>query len=115
MKSPITISEKAAQQLNFLLKNAPEGTQGIRLGIKTTGCSGNSYKMDFIKSGESLDQDERFEENGGVIFIPKIYSWMLFGTQIDYITDEIGNARFDFINPNETGRCGCGESFQVKV
>lgn len=109
--SPIKITEKAAEQINALLQDAPDGAAGVRLTIKATGCSGNSYKMEYVDG--AADQDEAFEENGAQIFIPKLYSWMLFGTTIDYITDELGNSRFDFINPNEVGRCGCGESFTV--
>lgn len=111
--APIKITEKAAGQINALLGKAPEGALGVRLTIKATGCSGNSYKMEYVEQGDDLKKDELFSENGAEIFIPKIYSWMLFGMTIDYITDELGNSRFDFINPNEIARCGCGESFQV--
>mgnify|MGYP003824929701 CR=1 FL=1 len=85
---------------------------GLRLSVRTTGCSGNSYAMEYAVDG--LENDDLIENNGAVIYIPKIYSWMLIGMTIDYITDELGNARFDFQNPNETGRCGCGESFHVE-
>lgn len=111
MDSPIKITEKAAEQIQALMKDAPEDAKGVRLTIKATGCSGNSYKMEYVE--DDLSKDEAFSENGAQIYIPKLYAWMLFGTTIDYITDELGNARFDFINPNEVGRCGCGESFQV--
>ncbi len=111
MDSPIRITENAAEQIQVLLKDAPENAHGVRLTIKATGCSGNSYKMEYAEG--DLSKDEAFKENGAEIYIPKLYSWMLFGTTIDYITDELGNSRFDFINPNEVGRCGCGESFQV--
>lgn len=108
----IQITETAAKQIDALLSKAPEGTQGLRLSIKATGCSGNSYKMEYADS--DIGADDLIESNGAKIYIPKIYSWMLIGTTIDYITDELGNARFDFINPNESGRCGCGESFHVE-
>ena len=113
MQVPIQITGKAAVQIQGLLDKAPDGTKGVRLTIKSTGCSGNSYQMEYVGVDDDLSKDEKFEENGASIYIPKIYSWMLFGTEIDYITDELGNTRFDFINPNETSRCGCGESFQV--
>ncbi len=113
MSAPIQITDKAAAQINKLLEKAPKGTIGVRLAIKATGCSGNSYKMEYVNESHELSKDEKFTENDADIYIPKIYSWMLFGTTIDYITDELGNTRFDFINPNEIGRCGCGESFQV--
>ncbi len=108
----IEITDSAAAQIKSLLDRAPEGTQGVRLSIGATGCSGNSYKMEYADKG--LENDDFIESNGASIYVPKIYSWMLIGTTIDYITDELGNARFDFVNPNEVGRCGCGESFQVE-
>lgn len=111
----ITITEKAADQIKVLLGKSPEGSQGVRLSIKATGCSGNSYKMDYIKEGDDSANDDVFEEHGVTLNIPKMYSWMLIGTTVDYIVDELGNARFDFVNPNETARCGCGESFHVDV
>lgn len=113
MISPIKLTDNAAAQINALMTDADEGTPGIRLAIKQTGCSGHSYAMEYIKPEEDLSKDEPFESNGAKIYIPKMHSWMLFGMTIDYITDTLGNARFDFQNPNETGRCGCGESFHV--
>ena len=108
----IQITDSAMAQIKTLLDKAPEGATGLRLSIGATGCSGNSYKMEYAQGDVSTD--DLIEDNGAQIYIPKIYSWMLIGTTIDYITDELGNARFEFINPNETGRCGCGESFQVE-
>lgn len=110
----IIITPGAATQIQNLLDKAPEGTIGLRLAIKSTGCSGNSYQMDYIKPDENAANDDVIESNGVQIAIPKIYSWMLMGMTIDYIKDDLGNERFDFINPNETGRCGCGESFHVE-
>ncbi|MCB1531389.1 MAG: iron-sulfur cluster assembly accessory protein [Alphaproteobacteria bacterium] len=115
MSNPITITDKAASQIKALLAKAPEGSQGLRLTVKPTGCSGNSYAMEYIKPEDDLAGDDVFEQNGAAIYIPKVHSWMLFGMAVDYIVDDLGNARFDFSNPNETGRCGCGESFHVDV
>ena len=112
--NPISITENAAGQIKTLLQSAPPGTQGLRLTIKSTGCSGNSYAMEFVKQGEAVDSDDKFEDHGATLYIPKMHSWMLFGLSVDYIVDGLGNARFDFINPNEKGRCGCGESFHVE-
>ena len=108
----IKITDEAAKQIESLKAKAPDGSQGVRLTVKATGCSGNSYKMEYAEN--KTDGDDFVEDNGAAIFIPKLYSWMLIGTTIDYITDELGNARFDFINPNEISRCGCGESFQIQ-
>ncbi len=113
MDKPIKITEEAAKQINSLMEDAPDGALGVRLNIKTTGCSGNSYDMEYVRADDDLSKDELFEDNGATIYIPKLYSWMLFGMSIDYITDDLGNSRFDFKNPNETGRCGCGESFTI--
>lgn len=115
MKQPITITDKAAAHMKKLLAKAPEGAKGLRLNVKPTGCSGNSYEMEYIKASDTTDGDDVFEHNDASIYIPKIHSWMLFGMTVDFIEDELGNARFDFINPNESGRCGCGESFHVDV
>ena len=114
-QNPITITDKAAEQIQTLLGKAPEGAKGVRLNVKPTGCSGNSYAMEYIKPEDAIEGDDVFEENGAAIYIPKMHSWMLFGMTVDYIVDELGNARFDFVNPNESGRCGCGESFHVDV
>ena len=111
----ITITEKAANHIKDLMNNAPDGAKGVRLSIKSTGCSGNSYKMDYISENDDISGDDVFNEHGVTLNIPKIYSWMLIGTTVDYIVDELGNSRFDFVNPNETARCGCGESFHVDV
>jgi iron-sulfur cluster assembly protein len=112
--TPITITEKAAAQIKNLMEKAPEGSPGLRLNIKQTGCSGNSYAMEYIKAGDNLAGDDPFSSGDATLYIPKMHSWMLFGMSVDYITDNLGNSRFDFINPNETGRCGCGESFVVE-
>ena len=114
MISPITITDNAARQIAALMQDAPDNTLGVKLAIKQTGCSGHSYAMDYIAQGDDLSKDEPFEHNGATLYIPKLHSWMLFGMTVDYITDDLGNARFDFINPNEAGRCGCGESFHVE-
>ncbi len=111
----ITITQNAAKQIQSLLDKAPKGCAGVRLSIRATGCSGNSYKMDYISDGDDVSGDDVFVQDGVQLFIPKIYSWMLIGTVIDYAVDELGNARFTFEIPNEAGRCGCGESFHVNA
>lgn len=109
----INLTDKAAAQLEKLMANAPEGSQGVRLNVVPRGCSGNSYQMEYIKAGETMGEDDIFTQGSAALYIPKIHSWMLFGITIDYAEDEMGNAKFRFKNPNEKGRCGCGESFYV--
>lgn len=109
----IKITPGAAGQIASLMEKAPEDVSGLRLSIRSTGCSGHSYKMEYVKAGDEGAGDDLIESGGVRINIPKMFSWMLIGMTIDYVTDSLGNSRFDFVNPNETGRCGCGESFHV--
>lgn len=89
---------------------AKEGAIGLRLNIKETGCSGNKYKMEYVMEADA--GDDRFDKNGAVLFVPKTVSWMLAGMTVGFKKDRMGED-FTFDNPNEIGRCGCGESFQV--
>ena len=91
---------------------AKDGALGLRLRIKSTGCSGHSYVMEHAMA-EDLVADDRIEQDGAVLYIPKMNSWMMIGMEIGYEEDRMG-AGFTFTNPNETSRCGCGESFSVE-
>ena len=110
MNSPITMTTEAVKQIKAKTALNDEAI-GLRLEIATTGCSGNSYKMEHV-SEEDLIKDEKFEVDGAVLYIAKIHSWMLFGMEIDYEDGQLSSG-FTFNNPNESGRCGCGESFTV--
>ena len=106
---PIKINDDAVAMIKARMAENPEA-KGLRLTIKTTGCSGNSYQM-----GYAMDEDagdDRFEKDGAVLYVPKTNSWMLFGMEIGYKEDVLESG-FTFSNPNETGRCGCGESFSI--
>ena len=107
---PITITSDAVNAIKSKV-SGKDGAKGLRLTIKSTGCSGHSYNMDFAMD-ENLDADDKFEKDGAILYIPKINSWMLFGMEIGYEADFMGEG-FTFKNPNETGRCGCGESFSI--
>jgi len=83
---------------------------GLRLGVKTTGCSGMAYKLEFADA--TLPEDQLFESHGvKVIIDPKSLAY-LEGTELDYTREGL-NEGFKFNNPNEKDRCGCGESFHV--
>jgi iron-sulfur cluster assembly protein len=110
-KDPVEITDKAAQKIIEKTRLNHDAV-GVRLTIATTGCSGNSYKMEHVLE-EDLSQDDKFEKDGAVLYIPKVHSWMLFGTVVDYEEDNLKSG-FVFTNPNEAGRCGCGESFTVE-
>ncbi|NQZ14517.1 MAG: iron-sulfur cluster assembly accessory protein [Alphaproteobacteria bacterium] len=109
-QEPVIISDKAAEKIIEKTELNSDAV-GLRLTVKTTGCSGNSYQMEHVLE-EDLSKDDRFEKEGAVLYIPKMHSWMLFGTQIDYEDGDMSSG-FTFTNPNEAGRCGCGESFTV--
>lgn len=112
MKQPITISPEAAKAICEKVA-AKEGATGLRLEIKSSGCSGYSYQMAYAMD-ENMAADDKIEADGGaVLYIPKTHSWMLFGMEIGYAQDKMSSG-FTFTNPNESGRCGCGESFSIE-
>ena len=105
----ITLTEAAATHVKTFLENRGKGV-GLRLAVKTTGCSGMAYVLEFADEIES--EDKVFEEQGiKVIIDPKSLVY-LDGTELDY-TKEGLNEGFKFNNPNAKGECGCGESFTV--
>lgn len=113
MDQPIAMTASAAAAIRERIAQGPAGTVALRLRVASTGCSGNRYDMEYVDSSAQADADDVFERDGAVLRVPKTDSWMLFGTLVDYVTDDLGNERFEFSNPNEKGRCGCGESFTV--
>ncbi len=105
----IKVSDAAAQRAQSFLVNRGKGI-GLRLGVKTTGCSGLAYVLEFVD--ELNPDDEVFEDNGVKIIIDGKSLVYLDGTQLDF-TKEGLNEGFQFNNPNANGECGCGESFNV--
>ena len=105
----ITLTESAAERVQKFLSNRGKGL-GLRLGVKTTGCSGMAYVLEFVDAVEP--EDQVFESHGvQVIVNPKSLVY-LDGTELDYGKEGL-NEGFKFNNPNERDRCGCGESFRV--
>lgn len=105
----ITLTNTAAQHVKEFLANRGSG-EGIRVGVRTAGCSGLQYVLEFVD--EPNNTDERFESNGVSIFVDPKSLIYLNGLQMDYVTEGL-NSGFKFTNPNQTGECGCGESFTV--
>ena len=105
----VTLSDKAAKHVaNFLTKRG-KGI-GLRLGVRTSGCSGMAYKLEFVD--EVNGDDQVFESNGvKVIIDPKSLAY-LEGTELDFVKEGL-NEGFRFNNPNVKDSCGCGESFNV--
>ncbi len=105
----ITLTDAAASRIETFLANRGKGI-GIRLGVKTNGCSGMAYVLEF--ADESDDSDTVFEDHGlKVIVDPKSLVY-LDGTEVDFAKEGL-NEGFKFNNPNAKGECGCGESFNV--
>ena len=105
----ITITESAATRVKDFLDNRGKGI-GLRVGVKTTGCSGMAYTIEFA---DQIDLDDTvFEERGVKIIVDPKCLMYLDGTELDFAKEGL-NEGFKFINPNEKARCGCGESFSV--
>lgn len=105
----ITLTEPAAERVKSFLENRGKGV-GLRLGVKTMGCSGMGYVLEFVD--EINDDDEVFEDHGVKVIVDKKSLVYIDGTELDYTRDGL-NEGFQFKNPNEEGQCGCGESFTV--
>jgi iron-sulfur cluster assembly protein len=105
----ITISESAAARiLNYIHKRG--SGVGIRVGVRTTGCSGLAYTLEYVDV--PLATDLEFTSNGARVYVdPKSHAY-LDGVTVDYLRNGL-NEGFEFVNPNERDRCGCGESFRV--
>jgi len=105
----VSMTEAAARHVNRYLSKRGKGV-GVRLGVKTTGCSGLAYKLEYVD--ELAPEDVVFEVYGLKILIdPKSLPY-LEGTELDFVREGL-NEGFKFNNPNERDRCGCGESFRV--
>ena len=105
----VTLSETAAKHVNRYLAKRAKGL-GVRLGVKTTGCSGLAYKLEYVD--EQMPEDVVFEDRGIKVLVdPKSLPY-IEGTTLHYTREGL-NEGFKFINPNERDRCGCGESFRV--
>lgn len=105
----ITISERAAGHIARYLEKRGKGI-GLRLGIKTTGCSGLAYKMEYVD--DARPEDLLFEQHGVKLFVDPDSLQYIDGTEVDFVREGL-NEGFKFVNPNEKASCGCGESFTV--
>ena len=106
----IKLSDNAANRIKEIMSKADNSTIGVRVGVKSGGCAGMSYVMEYAK--EAKKNEEIIEDKGVKVFIDANAIMYLLGTEMDYKTDKF-SSQFVFKNPNETERCGCGESFKV--
>ncbi|MDO4895122.1 MULTISPECIES: iron-sulfur cluster assembly protein IscA [Moraxella] len=105
----ISLTPRAAEHVKAFLENRGNG-EGIRVGVRTAGCSGLAYVLEFVD--EINDIDEKFVSHDVAVFVDPKSLVYLNGLQMDYVTEGL-NSGFKFTNPNQTGECGCGESFTV--
>ena len=110
MKQVITLSDNAANRIKEIMSNNETKSIGVRVGVKSGGCAGMSYIMEYAK--EINPTDEIIEDKGVKVFIDPSAIMYLLGTEMDYKQEQFSST-FVFKNPNETERCGCGESFKI--
>lgn len=107
----ISITDSASQQIKKLLAKRGKGV-GIRLGVKTTGCSGLAYTLEYVDKYEAETGVTNYAQKDFVVLVDAKANAYLSGLTVDWVRNGL-NEGFDFINPNEKDRCGCGESFRV--
>ena len=110
MNPIIRLSDNAALRIKEIMSKAETNSLGVRISVKSGGCAGMSYVMEYIK--EIHPNDEIIEDKGVKVFVDSAAIMYLLGTEMDYKKEELSSS-FVFNNPNETERCGCGESFKV--
>lgn len=106
----MTLTSTAVQRVRELLDKRGKPSAGIRIGVRTKGCSGLSYTLEFADAPGPMD--EKVEQDGVTVLIDPKAAMFIFGTEMDYVEEKLQSG-FQFRNPNEKGRCGCGESFHV--
>ena len=107
----VTLTPAAAERVKAILAARKDNPAvGLKVGVSTQGCSGKSYTLDYAES--IGPHDEVIEDQGVTILLDPKATMVLIGSEIDYVVDKLSSS-FVFKNPNEKGRCGCGESFTV--
>jgi iron-sulfur cluster assembly protein len=106
----LTVTEAAASRIQALLENRGKPAVGVRVGVRSRGCSGLSYTIEY--ADEKGKFDEVVEQKGVTVLVDPKAIMFILGTEMDYVEEKLESG-FVFRNPNEKGRCGCGESFHV--
>lgn len=109
----LTVDESALTQIKEILTQRKEPCEGLKVSVRTRGCSGLSYTIEYAIRDKNISKfDDLLEVEGVKVFIDPKVSMFLIGSKMIYKTNDIESG-FDFVNPNESSRCGCGESFKV--
>ena len=106
----ITLTDAAVNRVKSLMEKSDEPVLGLRVGVTTMGCNGHSYVVEYAKEKKPLEDE--IHQDRVTIFVDPLAMMYIFGATMDYVEDKMQSS-FVFDNPNETGRCGCGESFSV--
>ena len=106
----LTLTDAAATHVKRLIEQGDSDVIGLRVGVKTAGCSGMQYDVQYAT--EQKQFEDKIEEKGVTLFIDPTAVMFLVGSEMDWEEDKFAS-RFVFRNPNEVARCGCGESFSV--
>jgi iron-sulfur cluster assembly protein len=109
-RQAMTVTDAAAKRIQALLAQRGKPSAGIRIGVRARGCSGLTYTLEYADEKGRLD--EVVQDKGVTILIDPKATMFIIGTEMDYVEDKLQSG-FTFRNPNEKGRCGCGESFHV--
>jgi iron-sulfur cluster assembly protein len=108
--APVVITASAAQRIKHLLSERSPPAKGVRLGVRTRGCNGLSYTMKYVD--EVSPKDEVVTQHDVTVFVDPKALFYVVGTTMDFVEDDL-RSEFVFVNPNQKGSCGCGESFNV--
>lgn len=114
MPAALSITDNATSRIRALLASRGKPSAGIKIGVRTKGCSGLSYTLEFADEVTPYDEVVEVEDAGEIFKVlidPKAVMFLI-GTEMDYVEEKLTSG-FVFNNPNEKGRCGCGESFHV--
>ena len=111
MNPIIKLSDNAASRIKEIMSGVESNSMGVRGAVKSGGCAGMSYVMEYTK--DVNPSDEIIEDKGVKVFVDTAAIMYLLGTEMDYKKEELSSS-FVFNNPNETERCGCGESFKIE-
>ncbi len=106
----VTLTDNAVARVRSLMDRADKPVLGLRVGVSNTGCSGHSYVVEYAEDKRPFE--EEIEQDGVRVFIDPVAVMFLVGSKMDYVEGKLQSG-FVFDNPNEKGRCGCGESFHV--
>ena len=109
-KQALSVTDAAAQRIQALLDKRGKQSVGVRIGVRSRGCSGLSYTLEY--ADEKGKYDEVVEDKGVTVLVDPKAVMFIIGTEMDYVEEKLQTG-FVFRNPNEKGRCGCGESFHV--